>query len=708
MPAKIELFERSQIVGIFKGFTEGGLEFHADLVLPYKSEFQCSPMHGQFVLVQLENPDEAVLGRITSFSAEGKLSFGAGEEFNIRAVEENRPIPEELRENYLRYKVNTRVLGVLRKNGNSALTFVPSIRRLPHVGSPVAFPSGAVLQTLTGHNETASAKIGCYALGEYVYRGTEKEPAEGWIQSLDPEVSVRFSIDKLVSRCSFVFARAGYGKSNLTKLLFSTLYRDTPTVEKKMGRLAPVGTVIFDPDGEYFWPDDKGRPGLCDVPHLEDKIVVFTNRRSTSPFYQAFVAGGVKLDIRQLPPSDVIGIALSPEKQDQQNVRKLRGLGFDGWRRLVDLINGDHNQTDLEAIGEILGLEGDKQQAEALAARANMTTIVRMLHDPSSRLIDHLIHALRKGKLCIVDISQMRGTQGMILAGIILRTIFDHNQQQFTEAEPETIPTIAVVEEAQSVLDPRSSASEPFIAWVKEGRKYDLGAMLITQQPGSISTDILSQGDNWFVFHLLSAADLTVLHKANAHFSDDLLGTLLNEPLVGHCVFWSSAGGKAYPLSTRIRSFEEDYKTRDPHYKIPATSTFAATLRGSSLVADSFVETERQAAESEDLSDSEPLNKKSSEDQFAALVEKIASHLKENTRIMQGFVSPEGVAWGMLKAEIRKYLPADTFKKDTKAYEMVPAIMEILLGKQNETWKAVKHDNRKGWPTTYIISIQGK
>lgn len=175
MPAKIELFERSQIVGIFKGFTEGGLEFHADLVLPYKSEFQCSPMHGQFVLVQLENPDEAVLGRITSFSAEGKLSFGAGEEFNIRAVEENRPIPEELRENYLRYKVNTRVLGVLRKNGNSALTFVPSIRRLPHVGSPVAFPSGAVLQTLTGHNETASAKIGCYALGEYVYRGTEKK-----------------------------------------------------------------------------------------------------------------------------------------------------------------------------------------------------------------------------------------------------------------------------------------------------------------------------------------------------------------------------------------------------------------------------------------------------------------------------------------------------------------------------------------------------
>jgi DNA helicase HerA-like ATPase len=80
----------------------------------------------------------------------------------------------------------------------------------------------------------------------------------------------------------------------------------------------------------------------------------------------------------------------------------------------------------------------------------------------------------------------------------------------------------------------------PFVAWVKEGRKYDLGAMLITQQPGSIPQEILSQGDNWFVFHLLSA-----------HFSDDLLSSLLNEPIPGHGVFWSSAGETPYPIPIR-------------------------------------------------------------------------------------------------------------------------------------------------------------
>src|SRR5439155_4482191 len=135
----IELFPREQVVGVFRGFQQGGLEFHADLVLPYRNEFQNLPMHGQFLLVQLETPEEAVLGRIASFSSEGKLCSGSGEEFNIRAVRENRPIPEDLREQYLKYRVNIRVLGVLRKSSSGTLGFVPSQRRLPHVGSPVAF-----------------------------------------------------------------------------------------------------------------------------------------------------------------------------------------------------------------------------------------------------------------------------------------------------------------------------------------------------------------------------------------------------------------------------------------------------------------------------------------------------------------------------------------------------------------------------------------
>ena len=68
------LFPPERLVGVFKSFSDGGLEFQADLVLPYKSKFQESPMHGQFLLVQLTTEAEAVLGRITMVESRGRLN----------------------------------------------------------------------------------------------------------------------------------------------------------------------------------------------------------------------------------------------------------------------------------------------------------------------------------------------------------------------------------------------------------------------------------------------------------------------------------------------------------------------------------------------------------------------------------------------------------------------------------------------------------
>jgi hypothetical protein len=51
------------------------------------------------------------------------------------------------------------------------------------------------------------------------------------------------------------------------------------------------------------------RPALCDVPELQDQLVVFTQKDAPSPFYGSFIAGKIKLDIRRLRPADVIIVA---------------------------------------------------------------------------------------------------------------------------------------------------------------------------------------------------------------------------------------------------------------------------------------------------------------------------------------------------------------------------------------------------------------
>ena len=481
--SRFELFPDNKKVGVFRGFRDAGMEFHADLTLPFRPEFQNRPMHGGFVLVELDKPDEAILGRIAALSSDGKLSAGSGEEYNIRALQEKRPVPADIRKRYLRYRVNIRVLGVL-KSSEQGISFVASLRRLPPAGSAVAFPSGPVLQEITGHR-VDGATIGHLALGEYFY-GPADEATEDWMQAQPEHARVNFAVENLVARRSFIFARAGFGKSNLTKLLFSSLYATTPTVTKRRGRQVPVGTVIFDPDGEYFWPDDKDRPGFCDVEGMAEQLVVFTSRKAPSRFYGSFVAGKILLDIRRLSAADVVGTFLPPDRQQQQNVIKMRSLNAHNWRQLVNVVHKDGNDTELDEIKRLLKLDAS-QEMEALAARANATRIVRTLHDPSSLLLDMLMAALKEGKLCVVDVSQMSSEQALVLSGLILRRIFDHNQEQFTAAEPETIPTIAVVEEAQAVLNDRAAAAQPYITWVKEGRKYDLGAVLVTQQPAAAS-----------------------------------------------------------------------------------------------------------------------------------------------------------------------------------------------------------------------------
>jgi hypothetical protein len=305
----------------------------------------------------------------------------------------------------------------------------------------------------------------------------------------------------------------------------------------------------------------------------------------------------------------------------------------------------------------------------------------------------------------------------MVLSGLVLKRIFDNNQNEFTSATPRSIPTIAVVEEAQAVLNERSSAAEPYIAWVKEGRKYDLGALLITQQPGSIPVEILSQGDNWFIFHLLSSSDLANVRNANAHFSNDLLSALLNEPIAGQGVFWSSVGGKPYPVSIRVLSFEKMYPMLDPTYTRHAAPTYARNLRetfeqelrdaGVPLAADAAGGTEVQAlfpaveepeAPSEDLNVGGDIAARGT-DVIAAFENRAIEALAQDDDLM-GKIRDSGTAWGSLKAFFLEKLPSTLDDRSTLAYNLVPKALNRILGQQGDYWHSFRN------PTTGAMWVR--
>lgn len=550
------LFADSEVFGTFKGFNEKGLEFAAEIVAPYNADMMDRPQLGQFLLVELGSPEEAALGRITRFVPTGLLASAEGEDYINTMQRRQQAVPEDLKQQRLKYRVQIKLLGAVRAVDGKVL-YVPSQRRLPHLGAKVALPSAAVLGALCKLSG-GQTELGDYVLGEFVYSGNKTTHKDPVLRSMEPRLPVLFDIHNLVSRRSVVFARAGYGKSNLIKFLVAELYRTPPRTQRGLD----VGMLIFDPDGEYFWPDTvDNRPGLCDVPHLKDKLVVFTNRPAANPYYGAWKAGEVRLDIRDLPARDVIGIAVSAERQGQQNVLKLKALSSANWRQLVDLIQTQGLQAADADIGRLLGYPSRQiaqNAAEIGAARSNMYGVVHMLHDPNSRVLGGTLEALRRGAVVVLDISLLSSAAGNMLAGLLLRRIFAHNQENFTGGQP-IIPAVVVIEEAQSVLGRHLDDSSPFVEWVKEGRKYDLGAILVTQQPGSMAPELLSQADNWFCFHLLSEGDAATLGKYNSHYSDDILSHLVGEPIRGNCYMWS-APHQPFVLPVRVRSFEDLYR----------------------------------------------------------------------------------------------------------------------------------------------------
>jgi hypothetical protein len=549
--------DQSKLMGTFKGSTDKSLEFSAEIVAEYNENMLDTPQLGQFLLIELAHEEEASLGRITRFVPSGLLASAEGEDYLNAMQKQHQPVDEKLKKQYLKYRVQVKLLGAVKvKEGK--IIYVPSQRRLPHLGAKVTLPSDEVLRALCGLSQ-GKTSLGYYVLGEFIFCGNATQQENPALRSMNPELKVTFDVNHLVSKRSLIFARAGYGKSNLMKYLMTELYQDAPKTERGM----PVGTLIFDPDGEYFWADKvRSRPGLCDVPHLKDKIMVFTNRKPLNDHYASWKVGEVKLDIRDLPAREVISIAVAAHRQGDQNVLKLKAMSKENWRKMIDCLQIEGLQASDADIGNFLGYKDEKQISSSLAeigaARSNMYGVVKALHDPESKLLSGAINGLKQGKIVIVDISLLSSAGGNILAGLLLRYLFNHNQENFTGGES-IIPVIVVIEEAQSVLGKNLDDTSPFVEWVKEGRKYDLGAILITQQPGSMASEIMSQADNWFCFHLLSEGDARTLGEYNTHYSDDILAHLIGEPIAGNCYMWS-APHQPFVLPVRVSSFEDLYR----------------------------------------------------------------------------------------------------------------------------------------------------
>ena len=116
-----------------------------------------------------------------------------------------------------------------------------------------------------------------------------------------------------------------------------------------------------------------------------------------------------------------------------------------------------------------------------------------------------------KENIRIVDFSGVPNEVAGIASAAIARTLFNIKLWQ-TSAEREADPVLLVCEEAHRYV-PNSGeaqyegAQEAVRRIAKEGRKYGLGLMLVSQRPSEVEATVLSQCNSWIVLRITNDAD---------------------------------------------------------------------------------------------------------------------------------------------------------------------------------------------------------
>jgi hypothetical protein len=253
---------------------------------------------------------------------------------------------------------------------------------------------------------------------------------------------------------------------------------------------------------------------------------------------------------------------------------------------------------------------------------------------------------------------------------------------------------------------------------VKEGRKYDLGAAAGHPAAGQhLRSRSSARATTGSSSTCSRRADLNVPPKrANAHFSDDLLSSLLNEPLKGHGIFWSSESPRPFPVPIRVLDFGAMYEPRDRQLDSDAGQTWgrenaAEAGNGLSVAGDRVRETppefargaaegkERPVDEPTEEEDQEEVDPAVSPDPFMEACRVAIEQLFANEYEMN-ILRTKGRTWGRLMHVLANGLPETWEDRLDRARELVKTFLDSKFGKQGEAWHT--EPNEKGQKVVHI------
>mgnify|MGYP000942775220 CR=1 FL=1 len=417
--------------------------------------------------------------------------------------------------------------------------------------------------------------------------------------SASESLDARIDLNKLLSRHCALLGSTGSGKSNaVTVLLRSIAQRNFPSAR----------ILIIDPHGEYG-------DTLSDIANVF-KIGATNNETELEIPYWALpfdelisiFPGSLNDGQKDYIREKIYSMKLT-NLQNHQGVRtqsisvdspipfSIKQLWFelDDFERLT-FENNRITPTKLVKAGSADQLIPNEYPLCGLGSSAPFANnsrkgILSFLDGMKSRILDPRFSFLFNGKqyspqisgaisndidqlfkswLChdkiasIIDLSGVPPQIMQSISGVLLKAIYDALfWAQKTSVGGKSQPLFVVLEEAHNYLKSGedSSSSRIVQAIAKEGRKYGVGLLLVTQRPSELNETVLSQCGTMIALRMNNAKDRSHISGA---MQDDLqtMADVLSSLRTGEAI----VTGEAVKIPSRIKIFRAPYslKSSDP------------------------------------------------------------------------------------------------------------------------------------------------
>ncbi|RAI44343.1 ATP-binding protein [Rhodoplanes roseus] len=424
-------------------------------------------------------------------------------------------------------------------------------------------------------------------------------------------ITVKVSLDALVTRHSAILGSTGSGKSTTVASIIRSMVAPT---DQQVG--SPGARILLlDVHGEYC-------SALADLARVYSTAPQSEEHALVVPFWALEAGEILEFIAGNLSENHSIAFLDKIQELKEENVRKRGFPGLDPnsltvdspvpfslkrlWYELIDFelttfVGPQRNVPAREAEGDANALSPPRYTPHSMGnAGPYLNTaakgIKRQLNLVRSRLLDKrydfILHpgvyepdvdggtggdldCLLEGWLghdrpiTILDLSGVPSAVLERLIGSILRIMYEALYWSREKTEGGVLrPLLVVMEEAHRYLNDSGSnvALDMVKRIAKEGRKYGVGAMIVSQRPAEINETVLSQCGTVMALRLSNPVDRA---RVKGALPDNLSGLMDLLPVLrtGEAVITGEAA--RLPVRCRVKLPREEHqpRSRDPRVK---------------------------------------------------------------------------------------------------------------------------------------------